>query len=75
MTIFTEVFKELLSMFVGDARLALSVSCLVTIAAFAVNFTRVPTLYIGIGMVAGCLAIIIAITTFQARQIQQRKRD
>lgn len=68
MSILLEVLKELLSMFLADARLTGAVLALVGAVALAIGRGGVDPLLAGAGLLAGCLAILAVVTTLQARR-------
>ncbi len=59
MSILKDVFVELFSMFVGDARLTISILILVGIVAALVQSLALPALASGGVLLIGCLAILI----------------
>lgn len=69
MTIFTDVLKELVSMFMADARLTAAV--LILVSAISLWLKLGPgfdTVIPGFALLAGCIVIIIAVTTAHARR-------
>ena len=69
MTIFTDVLKELVSMFMADARLTAAVLMLVAAISLWLKLASgVDTVVPGFALLAGCIVIIIAITTAHARR-------
>jgi hypothetical protein len=69
MTIFTDVLKELVSMFIADARLTAAV--LILVAAVSLWLKLAPGVnqaIPGFALLAGCIVIIIAITSAHARR-------
>ena len=68
MSILIEVLKELLSMFLADARLTGAVLVLVGAVALAINRGGVDLLLGGAGLLVGCLAILGVVTALQARR-------
>jgi hypothetical protein len=68
MSILIEVLKELLSMFLADARLTGAVLVLVGAVALAINRGGVDPLLGGAGLLVGCLAILGVVTALQARR-------
>lgn len=67
MSIIIEVVKELFSMFVADARLAVGVLFLVALVAFLVDYLSFPPLAGGGLLLVGSLLIVIEATVRQAR--------
>ncbi len=67
MSILKDVFSELFSMFVGDARLTVSILILVGIVALLVRSLALPTLASGAVLLIGCLAILIESVLREAR--------
>ena len=60
MTMLKDVVLELVSMFVGDAPLAIAILVLVGLAAGLVELAHVPPLVGGAVLLCGCLLILIA---------------
>lgn len=74
MSVIVDVFKELFSMFVGDARLTVAILALVAVIAVSVKaFPDANPLLSGFALLGGCLIIIITITTLHARRVQRSK--
>ena len=67
MSILIDVLKELLSMFLADARLTGAVLVLVGAVALAIS-RGVDPLLAGTGLLAGCMAILAVVTALQARR-------
>ena len=72
MSIIGDVFKELLGMFLADARLTLATLCLVAIIGGLVSGLRVDPLIAGGVLLLGCLAILVEAATREARERGQR---
>jgi len=68
MTVFIDVLKELFSMFLADARLSCAVLALVTLVWIAIDFLGIPAIAAGAGLFLGALAILIWVTTGEARR-------
>lgn len=66
MSIIVDVCKELLSMFLADARLTLTTICLVALVGGLVEWGVEHSLAGGI-LLFGCLAILVEATTREAR--------
>jgi hypothetical protein len=71
MSIFKEVFSELLSMFITDARLTLTTLVLVALVAAMMQLLHVQSLIAGLVLVCGCALIVIEAT---ARETRKRMR-
>jgi hypothetical protein len=68
MSIIVEVAKELLSMFLADARLTTATLVLVAIVAGLVIALRVEPHLGGCVLLLGCLAILVEATVREARR-------
>jgi hypothetical protein len=71
MSIFKEIFAELLSMFITDARLTLTTLVLVALVAAMMQLLHVQSLIAGLVLVCGCALIVIEAT---ARETRKRMR-
>jgi hypothetical protein len=75
MTVITDVFKELFSMFVADARLTFAILALVAGVAFSIKEVQIPNPVLsGFALLGGCLVIIVTITALHARSVKQEKQ-
>jgi hypothetical protein len=72
MSILGNVFKELLGMFLADARLTLATLCLVAIIGGLVSGFGVGPFIAGGILLVGCLAILIEAASREARERGQR---
>jgi Flp pilus assembly protein TadB len=72
MTLVRDIAKELLGMFLADARLSGTVLILVALVAYLVDGDGLDPLIGGAILIAGCLAILATVTTAEARR---RRRD
>jgi hypothetical protein len=68
MTVLLDVLKELFSMFLADARLSCAILALVVLVWVAIDFLSIPAIAGGAGLFLGALAILIWITTSEARR-------
>jgi hypothetical protein len=68
MDILKEVAAELVKMFVADARLSVAVLVLVGGVALLLDFGHAAPLIGGAVLLAGCLAILAAVTAATARK-------
>lgn len=68
MSLLKEVLAELFGMFMADARLSLAVLLLVGAVALLIDVARVDPLLAGAVLLAGCLAIVAAVTAATARR-------
>jgi len=59
MTMLKEIGAELVAMFLGDARLSLTVLCVVACAAALIRFADVDPLAAGGLLLVGCLVVLI----------------
>lgn len=67
MNVVSDVFKELFSMFMGDARLTLAVLILVAFIAACLKVAPdANPLLTGFALLGGCLTIVIVITSLTA---------
>jgi hypothetical protein len=73
MSIFKEVFSELLSMFITDARLTLTTLLLVGLVAALTQFLHVQSLIAGLLLICGCVLIIIEAALRETRKTHARK--
>jgi hypothetical protein len=72
MSIFKEVFSELLSMFITDARLTLTTLVLVALVAAMMQLLHVQSLIAGLVLVCGCALIVIEATARETRKTRTR---
>lgn len=70
MSIILEVFKELFSMFMADARLTLSTLALVAIVAALVLAAGLSPIGGGAILIIGCIGILVEATAREARKRQ-----
>lgn len=74
MTIIADVLKELVSMFVADARLTAAILALVALVAAWVEWAPgVHPMLPGFALLAGCLLIIVSITAAHARRFHRAR--
>jgi hypothetical protein len=59
MKILLEVGAELFSMFMADARMALTSLILVTVAFALLNFTALNPVWVGAALLVGCLVNVV----------------
>jgi len=67
-----EVLKELVGMFLADARLTLATLFLVAVVAALVGVWRVGPLVCGGLLVLGCLVILVEAVSREARRVSRR---
>jgi len=60
MSIFIQVLKDLVKMFVADARMTTAILALVALVAALVKWTHIDPLTIGWLLPAGCIILLIA---------------
>lgn len=60
MNILKDVFSELFSMFVADARLTAAILAIVVVVALLINWTSMPPLAGGMLLLLGCIAVLLA---------------
>jgi hypothetical protein len=76
MTVIADVFKELFSMFVGDALLTVAILALVAVIAFITKEVPPANPFLsGFALLGGCLTIIITITALHAKRAKQAKKS
>ena len=68
MSVILEVFKELFSMFMTDARLTLSTLALIAIIAVLVLAAGLSPVACGALLIIGCVGILIEATSREARK-------
>lgn len=68
MSIIVEVVKELVSMFLADARLTIATLILVAVVAALINALHIAPLVGGAVLLAGCVAILIAAAAREAKR-------
>ena len=68
MTVLRDVLKELFSMFLADARLSCATLALVVLVWIAIEYLGIPAIAAGAGLFLGALAILIWVTTVEARR-------
>ena len=73
MTVLRDVLKELFSMFLADARLSCAVLALVVLVWVAIDFLGIAAIAAGAGLFFGTLAILIWVTTAEARRKDRSK--
>ncbi|KJS43756.1 hypothetical protein [Roseovarius sp. BRH_c41] len=59
MNILKDVFAELFSMFVADARLTAAILATVALAAILIDATSLPPLAGGLVLLLGCIAVLV----------------
>ena len=67
MNIIGDVFKELLGMFLADARLAVATLCLVAAVGSLVAMLEIEPFVAGAILLLGCLSILVEAATREAR--------
>ena len=67
MSVFAEVIKELIGMFIADRRLALSIFILVAVVALLASVQWVEPVFCGSLLLFGCLVILIEAVLREAR--------
>ncbi len=72
MNIIREVLKELVGMFLADARLTLATLFLVGVVAVLVGVLRVGSLAGGGILVLGCLVILVEAASREAQRVNRR---
>ena len=72
MTVIGDVLKELLGMFLADARLTLAVLLLVAVVAGALTALRAAPLLAGGALLFGCLLILVEAVSREARTQHRR---
>ena len=68
MNLLKDVLKELLGMFLADARLTVAVLVLFVAVTASINLGIAKPLAGGAGLMVGCLVILAAVTILQARR-------
>lgn len=68
MTILRDVAAMLFSMFMADRALSGAILCLVALVGLAIEEAGLQPLYGGAVLLAGCLAIIVVVTSREARR-------
>lgn len=71
MSILKDVLSELLSMFVADVRLTISILTVVGIAALIIDVTGLSPILGGIFLLSGCIAVLV----FSVRKEAMRRRS
>lgn len=75
MNVLGDVLKELVSMFVADARLTLAILILVAaVAAMPHVLLGIDPLIGGWVLLSGCLTIIVVVTTLHARHVRSKEK-
>jgi hypothetical protein len=72
MTVLREVLRELLSMFVADARLSAAILAVVALAALLLRIQPDQTLLAGAALLVGCLLVVVAGVLRAARARSRR---
>ncbi|MBV8120625.1 MAG: hypothetical protein JO081_11895 [Alphaproteobacteria bacterium] len=72
MTIIRDVLKELLGMFLADARLTIAILLLVAVVAGVISALPAGSLLTGGALLFGCLAILVEAVSREARTRQRR---
>jgi Flp pilus assembly protein TadB len=67
MTILKDVFSELFSMFVSDARLTAAILAIVLATAALIDWADLPRLVGGAFLLAGCVAVLVLSVRREAR--------
>lgn len=68
MNILKEVFSELFSMFVADARLTATILATVALAALLITATSLPPLAGGLVLLLGCIAVLFLSVKREAKR-------
>ena len=68
MSILGEVFSELVSMFLGDARMAGAILAVVAVAALVAFATGLPSIVAGAVLLVGCIAVLVLSVRSEARR-------
>lgn len=68
MTILADVLKELMGMFVADARLSAAVLIVVAASAGLIDVAEVDPLIGGLGLLSGCLVVVVESVRRAARR-------
>ncbi|SMF55804.1 hypothetical protein SAMN06265365_119110 [Tistlia consotensis] len=72
MSLIAEVLKELVGMFVGDARLSAAVLAVVAVSAVVADGTQLDPLVGGGILLVGCLLLVVESARRHARRVAQR---
>lgn len=72
MTVFEEVARDLVKMFVADARMSAAVLAVVALAWGALALLHAPGLAAGALLALGCLAVLLASVASAARTARGR---
>jgi hypothetical protein len=72
MTLLRDICKELVGMFVSDAKLSAAILTVVAVIAVLIDFAGLNPLIGGGGLVVSCLAILAITTAISARQLNRR---
>ena len=67
MSLIREVISELVSMFVGDARLSLAVLVVVALAAVLIKLAGLDPVLAGGVLLVGCLMVLLGAVGYAAR--------
>ncbi len=70
MTILKDVFSELFSMFVADARLTAAILALVALCALLIRATTLPPVWGGVLLLVGCIAVLLLTVRREAKRRQ-----
>ncbi|MFO7484036.1 hypothetical protein [Oceanibaculum nanhaiense] len=68
MNVLRDVFQEITSMFLGDARLSVAILSVVAIAAGLIEIAGLDPLLAGAILLAGCLAVLLEAVRRRARE-------
>lgn len=68
MTVFKDLFSELVSMFVGDTRLSAAILAIVAVAAGTTSIESVDHLLGGAILLGGCLLLLVGVVYMTARR-------
>ena len=74
MTILRQIVSEIYSMFAGDAVMTIFTVAIVSVAAALHYLTATPAILIGLGLVAGCLALLIGRVVAYANNARRARR-
>jgi hypothetical protein len=71
MTLLRQIASEIYSMFAGDAAMSVFIVMIVAAAAGLRFLTPLPSPLIGIGLMMGCLTLLIARVVAHARRVRR----
>ena len=68
MTLLRDIAKELLGMFLGDAKLSGAILALVVAVAILIRVVRIDPFIGGALLLSGCLTVLVIVTRIEARR-------